>query len=357
MDSKRIQQFRENEYREETVMFLSKTQSYLAENRIEIAKKVQQQLEEFMRAIARGQEEVPIPVGSIQISLLEISIYLDKPMLRMDAYDNMGIFGRLLFSKHFPCEWILTYWDEYRMNLLKRIEKMNAVRFISEETVRVMMQETFEYLRAYLIGVIKYPFAYADLFEGIQGVMKEEEFMISVGSYLDKQKALYMERRETDIIFNPEGIQTDFCLFKQKIYKTKTFEKLNLKHSRFVECQFVNSSFKNVDLSDAIFDNCRFYRTDIEECNAYGLTMINCIFDTVTIKETPFHYKGEKDGSVRDIYKPLDILESQIKRVTIINCDLEYARGSDNEVIQLELQGCLTANSIFEEKEKDGEES
>lgn len=344
-----LQEFRESCYVHTTADFLQQVSAYIESHDTQLLQQIQEYLEVFLRAVRKGQERLPIPVGSIQISLLKTSILLEKPQLQMDAFDEMGVLGNRLFSKGFPIPWLTEFWESYKEALMKNVADMKAQRFLSEERIENLMGENVDYLIAFLTGLLKYFFIQeGSKIAGIHDIEKADNFMISLGSYYDRQKMLYAELPEVDIFYNPQEEGLEFVSFHQKIYSRKEFKQLRLYHTRFVECQFVNCSFVETDLSDAYFDNCRFYQTGFENCTAYGSTFKNCIFDRVTITKVDFHYEGEADHRVKDIYKPLDIYDSQLQQVSFQQCNLAYARVEESLVKDMRLEECCIEKSTME---------
>lgn len=350
MEHNYLQKFVETYHTKERSWFLEHTFEYLKEHRQELAEKVKKNLEIFLFGVAAGQKEFPIPIECIQISLLDVSIFKEKPVLRYDAYGEMGVLGTRLFSKNFPCEWILTYWEEYRKRLEQDVKEMQATRYISQARIEQMMMESTGMLNALIYGMVKYTFDTLDTIEPLKELMKTEYFYISFGNYMDQQKQLYAEYPEIDIFFHKEEESLEYRKYQHKVYRKKEFVKLDLTHSQFVECQFVNCKFQECDLKDVIFENCRFYHTDMEKCTGYGITMNNCIIEQLKCSNINFHYEGEENGSVKDIYKPLEIFQSQINEMEVENCNLSYANIFDNYGVRIQVSECKLENSAMEGK-------
>ncbi len=350
MEHNYLQEFMETCHAKERKWFLEQTFQYLNEHRQELADQVKKNLEIFLRGVVIGQNEFPVPVECIQISLLDVSIFKEEPALRYDAYGEMGVLGTRLFGKNFPCQWILTYWDEYRKRLENDVKKMQVSRYISQARIQQIMMESTGMLNALIYGIIKYSFDTLNTMEPLKELLKTDYFYISFGNYMDRQKLIYAEYPEIDIFFNTEGESLEYRKYQHKVYRKKEFMELNLTHSQFVECQFVNCKFEKCDLKDVTFENCRFYHTDMEKCIGFGMNINNCILEELKCVDGVFHFLGEKVGRLKDIYKPLEIFQSQIDYMEVENCNLSYSNLFDNYGVKIKVSECNLENSVMEGK-------
>ena len=74
MEHNYLQEFMETCHAKERKWFLEQTFQYLNEHRQELADHVKKNLEIFLRGVVIGQNEFPVPVECIQISLLDQKI-------------------------------------------------------------------------------------------------------------------------------------------------------------------------------------------------------------------------------------------------------------------------------------------
>ena len=348
MERNYLKEFFETYYQTEREIFLDEITEYLIKNRDEVVKEIWNGLEKFAVAVSKGQEEYPSVVECIQISLLRISLYQQNPMLRMDAYGEMGVLGIRLFSQNITFTWLTDYWKKFKKQLCDCVVKMKATRYISEARIQQMMLESVEMIENILYGNLKYPFYEAEQVESLAKVMKTEGFYISFGSYMDRQRILATDLGEIDIFLHEKKETLNHRRYRQKIYNKKEFKDLELFHSRFEECQFINCVFQNTNLRDVIFENCRFYKVEFQNCQGEGMTISNSLLENVTFQDTTFYYQGEEDGVFRGIYKPLDIVRSQADKVEMKNCDMRYARFTDNDEINIKVTECKLEHSTME---------
>lgn len=350
MERNYLKEFFETYYQTEREKFLDKITEYMVQNRDVLIKEIQDAFEKFAIAVGKGQEEYPSMVECIQISLLRVSLYQENPMLRFDAYGEMGVLGLRLFSQNVPFQWLTGYWQEFKERLHNWVVEMKATRYISEARIKQMMLESIEMIENILYSMLKYPFYDAEQFESLSEVMKAERFYISFGSYMDRQNILATDFAEIDIFLHEKNETLTYRKYKQKVYSKKEFKELELFHSQFEECQFINCVFQKANLRDVIFENCRFYQMEFQECQAEGMTINNSLLEDVTFEDTTFYYHGEKDGSLRGIYKPLDMIQSEADKTELKNCDVRYARFTENDWMDIKFTECKLEHSTMEGK-------
>ncbi len=355
MERNYIKEYFETYYQTEREKFLDKITEYMIQNRDELIKEIYDVFEKFVVAVGKGQEEYPSLVECIQISLLRISLYQEKPMFRFDAYGEMGVLGLGLFCQNVPFQWLTDDWREFKERLRDCVVEMKATRYISEARIQQMMLESIEMIEDTLYGILKYPFFELDQSQGLLDVTKTEHFYISFGSYMDKQRILATDFKEIDIFLHEKNETLNHRKYRKKIYNKKEFKDLELFHSQFEECQFINCVFQNTNLRDVVFENCRFYQVEFQDCLGEGMTIHNSMLDSVRFEGTTFYYQGEGNGSLQGIYKPLDIMQSQIDNMEMRNCDVRYARFTDNDYEDFKVIKCKTEQSTMEGKlDEDG---
>lgn len=350
MERNYLKEYFETYYQTEREKFLDEITEYMIQNRDVLIKEIQDAFEKFATAIGKGQEEYPSMVECIQISLLRISMYQETPMLRFDAYGEMGVLGLRLFSQNIPFRWLTDYWKEFKERLCNCVVKMKATRYISEARIQQMMLESAEMIETILYGILKYPFYEAEQIQSLSEVMKTEHFYVSFGSYMDRQRVLATDFGEIDIFLHEKNETLTHRKYRQKIYSKKQFKNLELFHSQFEECQFINCVFQKTNLQDVVFENCRFYQVEFQDCQGEGMTIANSLLENVKFEDTTFYYQGENDGSFRGIYKPLDIVQSQADKMEMKNCDIRYARFTDNDWMDIKVMECKTEQSTMEGK-------
>lgn len=348
MERNYLKEYFETYYQTEREKFLDKITEHMIQNKEVLVKDIQDAFEKFAIAVGKGQEEYPSMVECIQISLLRISLYQENPMLRFDAYGEMGVLGLRLFSQNFPFQWLTDYWQEFKERLSNRVVTMKATRYISEARIKQMMLESIEMIENILYGILKYPFYELDKTQSLSEVMKTEHFYISFGSYMDKQRILATDFGEIDIFLHEKNETLNHRKYKQKIYSKKQFENLELFHSQFEECQFINCVFQKTNLRDVVFENCRFYQVEFQDCLGEGMTINNSLLENVKFEDTTFYYQGENNRSLQGIYKPLDIVQSQAEKTEMKNCDIRYARFTDNEWMDIKVMECKIEQSTME---------
>ena len=298
-----LQEFEENEYQEITRQFMAKTVAYVRENAMAVIESIKTQLDSFMANIAKQQKIQMIPVGQITLSLIRVSAWEEKKLIRMDAYDEEQLMGRNVAYQYIEADWLFTEWQAYYDSLKDAVKKNGKSLYIREASIRNLMGRSLKKLVYILASTLKYTFNDADYLEHFQECARAEGFIISVGEYMDWQKVLYAEPPEVDIFFNQDKHPLVFQKLENKRYRDKEFCELDLRHARFTHCDFIRCSFEDTDLSDVRFVDCRFKNVDMKSGKLYGASFIACIFENTDMegiqkKRVPFAGQEEQETDV-----------------------------------------------------------
>lgn len=335
MDNKYIQEFRENCYNTVTNNFFEKTNTSIVSNMKQIEDKFILMFEELFEEVCQFQENIPIEVGCIQVSLMYTSIYENNPKIRIEVYSSQGIFEESIYNTEIQADWLFVYWKEYETNLNEGIKKHHLERYIRKAAVKKLMAESIGMLIYLYVINIKYLFAYVNEWKSFESILKSEGFYISAGGYLDWQKVLYASVSEVDIFFNTASVPLYFQVQNDKVFKNKQFNHLNLQNSRFNRDTFDNCSFEQVDLSDCDFNQCTFQNVRFNHCKLYGMLLIDCELKGVTIEQSEWSYVLKPDEKLRDVYRNGQIIDSKINKMQMINSNLSYCKivnSKSNEV-------------------------
>lgn len=300
-----LQEFEQQEYHEITRQFMEKTVAYIRENADAAIGGIRTKLDSFMADIARQQKIQMIPVGQITLSLIRVSAWEEKKLIRMDAYDAEQLMGRNVAYQYIDAGWLFTQWQAYYDSLKKAVKDKGKSLYIREASIRNMMCRTLKKLAYILAAALKYTLNDADYMEHFKECARAEGFIISAGEYMDWQKVLYAEPPEVDIFFNRDRHPLIFQKLENKRYRDKDFCGLDLRHARFTHCDFIRCSFEETDLSDVRFVDCRFKNVDMKSGKLYGAAFLGCILENtdmegIRTKWIPF---GETDGREQDVYR------------------------------------------------------
>ncbi len=303
----------EEEFRQETT-------DYITEKRECIGRQLWEQLTTVVHFTNKLQERIPIPIGEIQIALLQTSVSLGRPQIGIAAYDESGVMGNEIFQIKFDVQWLFAKWEKFRQKLLKQVEILHAQNYIHPEAIRQMMYKSMTFLIQSMSIFAKYPLREFQRIDGYGQLILTEEFRLTIGGYRDWSRILYVKRPEIDIFFHDPQESLRYCQFQSAVYNRKEFHDLDLKYTRFNECEFVHCQFTNVQLQDVVFEHCRMYHCTFENVDFSGATFI-----VTTMKKNTFDkviWKDESEFSpeenVDDFYKDVEFIECEVDDKTIL---------------------------------------
>lgn len=211
-----IKEFENNEYKEISRLFISRTTDYIKENLKSICDGITQELDCFLENISLVQKKQPIPVGQITISLIRVSAWEKQKLIRFDAYDHEQLLGRNIAFEYIDAQWLFNAWDQYYEKLINKVKQTNNVRYMKDAAIRQMMNRSLKELAIILAMTLKYTLNDSDYLEHFEECIRSEGFIISAGEYMDWQKMLYAELPEVDIFFNQKKNPLIFQKIKNK---------------------------------------------------------------------------------------------------------------------------------------------
>lgn len=306
-----LSQYEKNCYEPATVKFIRKTSEYFINNKESIIGQLTKELESFMENIGKMQKVQPIPAGQITISVMRNSIWEGKPLLRLDCYDQGREAGRNIAYQYMEAAFLTTEWESYKAELEHGVAEAGCERYIREARIEQYMSRSLERLIMLFVLNFKYYLADADELPHFQDMLCEESFLITAGEYMDWQKILFAKVPEIDIIANPKEQPLIFQKIREKKYRNKQLENMDLTQSRFVNCEFSKCTFENVILNDVRFVNCLFRDVTMISGSMYGATFINCIFQNVDREgmETKWNPDTTQPIRLKDMYREVRYIE------------------------------------------------
>lgn len=339
-----IKEFKENYLPELRQQFHSNVAENIINNREAINGKIMKQIKAFIAFSGKFQKQVPLEFGEIQIALLHTSVYLGKPQICISAYDYKGIYGNEILNVKFDAEWLFYGWEDYRRDIKNKIEEIHACNVIRDEAIRQMMHESMTYMVTMLYAVTKYLLMEYDRIEGYDEMILTDVFRLSVGSYRDWSRVLFIKRNEEDIFFREKKIPLQFCVFNEAVYSRKEFAKVNLNHTRFINCEFIQCNFKDVELNDTIFENCRIYQCSFDNAAFLGTTMRRVTMKKDSFKNVVWHCIPSFENQA-DVYKNAELTE----------CILEYITFEKSDLRKIKHEKCIFKDINIYDCEKEEE--
>lgn len=324
MSTNFIDDFIQNDYERLADAFSQRTTTYLIENHDHLFEDIIHMMEVFCKKLALLQEQVPIDVGVIQISLLQTSIYYGEPKLRLDAYDKHGVFGGNLLHEEYDFPWLFKYWGDWQEELKKAVVDKHYERYVSQERIRVLMWQKVKLLEYLLLAHVKYQFAKLDSYPWFQKIKREPVFTISIGEFEDWQKTVYGEMPFVDMFLNFDGEPLRYQRYHQLIFKDKVMDNMDLSRIRFIDCHFIHCTITNVKFHDSTFDGCRFHNTEIVGCEFYGSEWKDCLIQKTKFTNCDFCQEVSSfDEPIEDMYRAVLMDTCTLNRVEMKSCNLQ----------------------------------
>lgn len=302
-----IEEFREQYLPALREKFEDDTSNAILKDGKQITEKLQRQMETFLTVLLKFQQQFPMPVGEIQLSLLRTSVLLGKPQICIAAYDENGVLGNEILNIKFDAAWLFSCWNLYEKAILDEVAGQNGENYVRKAAVKQMQMESVDFLAKLFAVTVKYLFREFDEKEEYGQLLLTDNFMLNAGEYFDWRVVLFQRKPKVDLFFNTEKVPLPYCVFRDAVYNHKSFTGMDLKKTKFIHCEFVHCDFKDVSLNDAIFRDCRMYHCTFENTTFYGAT-----FERVTLKKNHFtrtFWEDKTELETRtDLYKQVEIL-------------------------------------------------
>lgn len=339
-----LEEFEKDFYKQEERKVLVNMVKTLTQNKEDYKVKIKQALSYLIDNVVKMQQQMTVPVRCIQISLMRYSVMNLAPVVRIDAYGELGILGESLLCREAAIDWPAAGLEELReKTVLEIIEKYSNK--LHQEDAQVLLMKTIDAIEYYFMESLRYEWKLVAEIEGLKKLLKTEDFYISAGEYMGDKVYIYTERKPVDIFFNDTAEKLIYRSYEQAVYQNKTFELLDLEGARFINCTFENFWFVNTTLLDCTFIDCSFKKGTFEKCNMRGCVFENCNFYRVVNQENAYDVYTAETGIV---CRPYQILGCEMKRIEYKKCNLANAmiRNTIFKNISID-EECTTEHSDF----------
>lgn len=323
MNSERHQSFEEKHFSSAFETFAKKTMKNYYENEEVIVGHIKKQLSDYVQMIAKSQQIAYIPkIAYIHLSFLYTSYHVGEAKFQIDAYSIQGIgLEDSLYTGYFKDEVITTYIEELKEDLLNRSSELR--RFLAPAYIDTLILRALRSMLRYFLTIIKYKCEEIIDLEAFKLLEKETDFFLCYGEYYDWQKPIFGMREEIDLFNYDWHESTNFRKFLGIYYEDKIFEELNLSHSVFKDCTFLNCKIKETIWNDCVFENCIFQDSQIIESYFLGVTFIKCKCKDLKFDKTIFDWMPDSKNKKTDFYKVVELDECEIVRCNFQDCMLE----------------------------------
>lgn len=293
-------------------------------------------------------------VAQITLSLLYSSFEAEKVEFRIDSYGEGGfLYEDSMLAERLPASWLAGQMNVLEKELEKRTVEEKLRRYVRPAEWEKLKLRALRSLLYYFSSRFRYVIMDALDQKRLAKVKKEENFMISMGEYLDWQKVIFALRPEVDI-FNCEA-HTTFCFrrFSAIYYEKKSFRKLEIRQARFTDCTFQDCRIDDCQMNDSIFDGCTFKNVVFSHTEMIGCLFIDCSFQDSHFREVTFY--ADSRQITETYYEPAEFLDCWIADCKIEDSDLTgcIVKGCDIHHLDIakssvENSGiCAEASQIF----------
>lgn len=287
-------------------------------------------------------------VHCISISFMNTGLYFNRPYFQIDAYgEDWRLYLNSLYADEISCEWLLPYWQKFKTSLISLADKHKVKKDQTDLQIEQVAWKGIGPAISMVASLLKYRVSTVEKSPEYKQLSKYLPFRIEIGEYLDWKIPLIVQRETVDI-FNSFGSNYAYYSFHKKVYKGKTFTKLNLTHAIFVDCDFDNSVFIGCTLNDCVFRNCTFASVQLEDCLLPGCVLEHCRLSQTAFVGCIGSTAEMEPTKITDYYKPFHIRDSSCHRVSFENCGLSYCGIVNCSTTYVSVENCRTDSSLFE---------
>ena len=344
MKSKKYLEFREKHLEKYNAYYNEYLMAQWNSEWNERLRKMRNQLETVIANVVALQQQVPIEIGCIQISLLLSSIQTGHPELMYEVYDAGMEFGTLLYAQTFQTDWFIADWTETRKKIENEIKKLNWQSYLGKEEISAMFYENIDIILASLTYMLKYEFKDFMTYKKAEQLVTTDGFYLSMGEYRGWKRVLYQYVEPKDILQQGLDKEFSYMFFSECHYKEKRLAGFRLDNTRFEKCVFLKTIFHRIDFRDADFKECIFRECVFENCILNGTVFEECDMQRIEWNENQIKSGAivDEEGN-QDIYRPTlfvkcilhkhDFKKNIIAGCLKIACDEEGIVDIENEIL------------------------
>lgn len=245
-------------------------------------------LEAFLSIVLEHQERGIIrEVKWLSISFLRTSMYGKKPVLLLEAYQDLPFIEKPVMACEINAAWMFPCWETFRENLRDGIRKQMLGRYVREPELKSYESQAVSMLLKYLSIYVKFAMRDLENRRVWQRLGELRDFTISYGEYLDWQYPIMVLKEEVDLFLCDEkvdltyrrfqgvhyedkefaGMVLDDCVFRDCTFRKVLFQSSKLRHVRFVNCCFEECQFEDVELMGSSVLSSRLKKIDFQKCH------------------------------------------------------------------------------------------
>ncbi len=338
-----VEKFKNGPFEEISGEFRNTWAKSMAKNREMLLVQIKRQLRAMLRELLKIQTVEALVAGCVEISLLRSSFYLKEPRLSIEIYDQKQSLGNCILESGLALPFLYELWQDYYEKLKKESTSLEWARFITDEVIYTLMQESLDHMAMGMAFLMKYNLEECHEWKELKELEKTELFFISAGDYRNWQKIVFAVREPFDIFIQDEEMSRRYGRFKNQVYYRKEIEAMDLKGSCFLECRFRYCALEDIYFNDCTFVQCEFVNTSFKQIHMPGTVFAGCSFTNCTFEhmewQAAYDFTAEE---IEDCYRITTFQECKF-----LDCGME----------ERDLEGCHIVNTRFEKNGENIEKS
>ena len=253
--------------------------------------------------------------------------YIDKSQHFVGHYDISDMF--VFFDQ---------LWDDlYSM-------KKQHVGLIPAQEVTNFMMETLHDFYSYLAVIARSAIKECTDKSPLNGIIKNEVFMVNVGDYMFKTETVYAEKKNK----NAYKLAGWFSAQLKNKYFFGDYSNLDFSEKAFLSTDFRFACFRGSTLHNTAFDGSTLFGVNFRNANMEGCSLNNCSiheadFSNAKLKNASFRYARAKAGLANKKYwKYVGFLPANFRNADLTNADFTKA-----DLTGADFTGATLTGTIF----------
>lgn len=323
--------FKKNCYIPALEMLVDKISKDFGQSVDEVVKKFLDPLDAFLQMMAEHQRKGKISsVKRLCISFLRTSMYLEKPLLLVEAYEDLPFVVRPVMACEIDATWMFSHWTAFQESMRESTRQQSLSRYVRKPEMRSYESQAISAILRYFAACLKYAVRVLERRSIWETLGKLDDFTISFGEYLDWQLPLLELKKEIDIFLCEEKEDLSSRRFQGLYYEDKQFPERDMDDCVFQSCSFRNTVFQGTKLRNVRFIECTF-----EDCRFDGVELMGSSIISSRLKKVAFQKCKILGGFHRDEQKAFPYPNGKFKWSL-----LEEIRWLDTDITDAIFVGC-----------------
>lgn len=279
-------------------------------------------LDAFLQVVIEHQKKGIIePVKRVCISLLRTSLYLQKPVLLVEAYEEIPFVVKPVMSCELNAAWMFSHWTAFQEKLQESTQQQSLGRYVRKPELKSYESKAAASLLRFFTLYLKYAVRELENRRIYSSLKEIDNFTISFGEYMDWQIPLIMWRQNLDVFLCEENDDLTFRNFHKLFYENKQFPARDMDDCVFSDCVFRNTVFQGTKLRNVRFTDCTFEDCKFEEAELMGSSILSSRLKKVVFQKCRILGGFHKDGLKTFLYPNGKFKWSLLEEIQWIDTD------------------------------------